>query len=83
MWFGDLGKYREGAGYGRTYKVFIEAEDERGNRVEFVELVEYPDRRKDLSGCVHEQEREADAVQQVRSRMPRLRKIRATHSIHT
>lgn len=66
----------------RAYKVYIEAEDEKGNKLEFVEIAEYPYRPTDHTGCVRESEREAKAVNQVRSRMPHLRNVKAKWSIH-
>jgi hypothetical protein len=69
-------------GKGRAYNVFIEAEDQNGNKVEFTEVAEYPDRSRDRWGCVSEPEREAKAIAQVRNRMPHLRNVRAKWSIH-
>lgn len=67
----------------RAYKVFIEAEDRLGNKVEFTEIAEYPDRSaSDPYACVKESDREAKAIAQVRSRMPHLRNVRAKWSIH-
>lgn len=66
----------------RAYNVHIEAEDATGNKIEFVEVVEYPGRPLDSSGCVPEWEREAKGVAQVKRRMPHLRNVRAKWSIH-
>lgn len=66
----------------RAYKVYIEAEDENGRKIEFVEIAEYPNRPTDLTGCVRESERETKAINQVRNRMPHLRNIKAKWSIH-
>lgn len=63
----------------RAYNVDIEAEDENGNKITFVEVASYEGM---VRGPVPEDEREAKAVQQVRARMPHLRSLRATHSSH-
>jgi hypothetical protein len=75
-------KERRMYGYGRAYKVNIEAEDGHGNKIKFIEIADYPDRSRSLCGCVHESEREAKAIEQVRERMPHLKNVRARGSIH-
>lgn len=66
----------------RAYKVFIGAEDQQGNKVEFIEIAEYPNCPTDVSGCVCESDREEKAIRQVRHRMPHLKNVRAKWSIH-
>ena len=66
----------------RAYKVTILAEDENGRTITFTEIAEYPTRAEDVSGAVREDEREAKAIRQVRSRMPHLQNVRAKGSIH-
>ena len=66
----------------RAYHVEIMARDGAGNKIEFKELVTYPDRPDDLSGCVTERAREAKAIEQVRARMPNLRNVSAHGSVH-
>lgn len=68
---------------GRAYNVYIEAEDQHGNKIEFTEVAEYPDRSVHSRwDCVNESEREAKAIAQVKRRMPHLRNVRAKWSIH-
>lgn len=66
----------------RVYKVFIIAEDQTGNKIEFVELAEYPHAPIDKTGCVKESEREAKAIAQVHQRMPHLKNVQVKWSIH-
>lgn len=79
--YGDWNRNQPDAGHGRTYMIFIHAEDAEGNSLEFTEIVEYPRRRRDATGCVHESEREATGVDQVCQRMPHLKKVHAKGSI--
>lgn len=66
----------------RAYNVHIIAEDAAGNKIKFVEVVEYPDRPTDRSGCVTESVRERKAIEQVRTCRPHLRNVKAEWSIH-
>jgi hypothetical protein len=73
-----------------AYKVKIQAEDQNGNKVEFIEIVNYPDfiefpdygwNRHGQRRSIPEFEREEKAISQVRYRMAWLKNIRAHGSI--
>jgi hypothetical protein len=64
----------------RTYKVQIVAEHQ-GHKIEFLELVVYPELKQDQWGRVCEELREHKAISQVRERMPYLTNVRAEWSM--
>ncbi len=66
----------------KEYEVQIEAEDEKGNKIELTEFVSYPNQPSTADGAVKEGVREAQAVDQVRRRKPHFRNIKAKWSRH-